>query len=72
MVNTNAVAVVMCEANKLIDKLELETYVFGKEDLKFLAKYQAKLTSARTPQSDDFYFLGLFAKWMTVKAMKKT
>ena len=61
----------MVEANKLIDKLELETGVFGKEDLKFLAKYQAKLASARTPQSDDFYFLGLFNKWMFVKAMKK-
>jgi hypothetical protein len=70
MVNTNAVAVVMVEANKLIDKLELETGVFGKEDLKFLAKYQAKLASARTRQSDDMYFCGLFMKWMAVKSMK--
>ena len=71
MVNTNAVAVVMVEANKLIDKLELETYCFGKEDLKFLAKYQAKLASARTKQSDDYYFLGLFAKWMNIVSMRK-
>lgn len=71
MVNTNAVAVVMVEANKLIDKLELETYVFGKEDLKFLAKYQAKLASARTSQSDDMYFGSLFMKWLSVVSMRK-
>ena len=71
MVNTNAVAVVMVEANKFIDKLELETGVFGKEDLKFIAKYQAQLVSARTKLSDDLYFLGLVAKWMLIKSAKK-
>lgn len=70
MVNTNAVAVVMVEANKLIDKLELEVKVFGKEDLKFLAKYQAKLAAARTRQSDDMYFAALFLKWITVVSMR--
>lgn len=71
MVNTNAVAVVMVEANKLIDKLELETYVFGAEDRKFLAKYQAKLASARTKQSDDLYFGALFMKWINIVSMRK-
>jgi hypothetical protein len=71
MVNTNAVAVVMVEANKFIDKLELEVGVFGAEDKKFLAKYQAKLASARTSQSDDMYMASLIMKWFSVVSMRK-
>jgi hypothetical protein len=71
MVNTNAVAVVMVEANKLIDKLELEVGVFGAEDKKFLAAYQAKLGSARTSQTQDQMFLSLFTKWMNIVSMRK-
>jgi len=71
MNNSNAVAVVMVAANQFIDKLELEVKTFGKEDLKFLAKYQAKLASARTTQSDDMYMMGLVSRWFMVQAMKK-
>jgi hypothetical protein len=71
MLNTDAVATTWTATDGTIDKMELSTYVFGKEDLKFLAKYQVKLASARTPQSDDFYFLGLLNKYVLVKAMKK-
>lgn len=70
MVETDAVAVKMSEANGLIDKLELSVYVFGAEDRKFLAKYQVQLAAGRTSQTNDFYFLSLFAKWMAVRAMK--
>jgi hypothetical protein len=71
MVNTDAVAVDLVAASGVIDDMEASTYVYGKEDLKFLAKYQVKLASARTTQSEDFYFLGLFNKYFVVKAMKK-
>lgn len=71
MVNTNAVAVALCASNGVIDKLELETGVFGAEDLKFLAKYQTKLSSARTSASDDQYFGSLFLKWLNTKSGKK-
>lgn len=70
MVNTDAVAVDLVAVNGVIDDMEASTYVFGAEDKKFLAKYQAKLASARTSQSEDFYFLGLFNKYFMVKAMK--
>jgi len=71
MVNTNAVAVALCAADGVIDKMELETGVFGAEDLKFLGKYQTKLSSARTSASDDQYFGSLFLKWLNTKSGKK-
>lgn len=70
MVNTDAVAVVMVEANKLIDKLELSAGVFGASEKVFLAAYQAKLASARTKPGDDMRFGAMFLRYMTVKAMK--
>jgi hypothetical protein len=70
MVNTDAVAVDLVAASGVIDDMEASTYVFEAEDKKFLAKYQAKLASARTKQSDDFYFLGLLNRYFLVKAMK--
>jgi hypothetical protein len=71
MVNTNAVAVTFTATNGTIDKLLLETGVFGAEDAKFLAKYKAKLASARTNSSDDMYFMGLLSRWMSIKTGKK-
>jgi hypothetical protein len=71
MVNTNAVAVVITQTNGICDKLALETGVFGAEDLKFLAKYKAKLASARTNLSDDAYFGALFAKWLAKVSSRK-
>ena len=63
MTYTNAVAVVMVEANKLIDKLELETSI-PKSDRNFLAAYQTKLTSASTRKDEDLHFLDVFSVWM--------
>lgn len=70
MVNTDAIAVDLVAASSVIDDMEASVGVYGAEDKKFLAKYQVKLASARTKQSDDFYFLGLFCKYFFVKAMK--
>jgi hypothetical protein len=71
MVNTDTIAVDLVAASSVIDDLEASAGVYGAEDKKFLAKYQAKLASARTTQSEDFYFLGLFMRYFVVKAMKK-
>jgi len=71
MVQTNAVAVVMTQSNGLIDKMELEAGIFGAEDLKFLAKYQANLALARSNQSDDQYFGTLFMKWLNWASGRK-
>lgn len=62
MLNTNAVAVVMVEANKLIDKLELETGI-PKGDRTFLAAYQTKLAAGPTRKDEDLRFLSIFRRW---------
>jgi|GEM_PF-1829968 len=60
----NAVAEVMLEDNKLIDKLELETCI-PKSDRDFLAAYQAVLVSnVSTKKSDDARFCDIFKTWM--------
>jgi hypothetical protein len=60
----NAVAEVMLEANKLIDKLELETSI-PKSDRDFLAAYQARLVAnISTKPSDDARFCDIFKTWM--------
>jgi len=62
MLNTNAVAVVMVEAAKLIDKLELETGIpLG--DRTFLATYQAKLAAGPTRKDEDMLFIDIFRNW---------
>ena len=64
MLNTNAVAAVMFEANKLLDKLELETWALSPQEIDFLGYYQAKLASGPTSRSDDDRFLGVFTTWL--------
>jgi len=60
----NAVAEVMLEANKLIDKLELETSI-PKSDRDFLAAYQARLVAnVSTKKFDDGRFCDIFKTWM--------
>jgi hypothetical protein len=71
MVQTDAVAVALCAANSVIDKMELATYVFGAQDLKDLAAYQAHLSAARTSQSEDEMFLEKFHRYFMVKQGKK-
>lgn len=62
MLNTNAVAVVMVEAAKLIDKLELET-IIPQGDRVFLAEYQAKLAAGPTRKDEDMRFMEIFRQW---------
>jgi len=60
----NAVAEVMLESDKLIDKLELETSI-PKSDRDFLAAYQAKLVANKsTNKSEDARFCDIFKTWM--------
>ena len=60
----NAVAEVMLENDKLIDKLELETSI-PKSDRDFLAAYQATLVAnVSTRKSDDGRFCDIFKTWM--------
>ena len=63
MINTNAVAVVMVEANKLIDKLELDLSI-PQGDRAFLAAYQAKLAAGPTKLWEDLVFIRIFTYWM--------
>jgi hypothetical protein len=72
MVNTDAIAVDLVAASSVIDDMEASAGVYGAEDKKFLAKYQVKLASTRTSPSEDFYFLGLFCKYFSVRFLKKT
>lgn len=60
---TNAVAEVIVEADKLIDKLELETGI-PKSDRDFLAAYQTKLDSANTSRAEDIRFIQIFENWV--------
>jgi len=62
MLNTNAVAVVMVEAAKLIDKLELETSITV-SDRAFLAVYQTKLAAGPTRKDEDQRFFKIFETW---------
>lgn len=62
MLDTNAVAVVMVEAAKLIDKLELE-HSIPLGDRTFLAAYQAKLAAGPTRKDEDELFLKIFREW---------
>jgi len=71
MVNTDAVAVVLVAANGVIDKMEASTYVFGAEDLKFLAAYQAHLAASRTSQTEDEMFINKLVRYFNVKKGKK-
>ena len=60
----NAVAEVMLEAAKLIDKLELETSI-PVSDRNFLAAYQATLVAnVSTKPKDDARFCDIFKTWM--------
>ena len=60
----NAVAVVMAEANKFIDKLELETSI-PLSDREFLAVWQAKiLASASTKKTEDIRLAKIFETWL--------
>ncbi len=62
MDNSNAVAVVMVEGDKLIDKLELETGI-PQGDRQFLAAYQTKLGAGFTRKDEDMLFISIFKNW---------
>ena len=62
MDNSNAVAVVMVEADKLIDKLELETGI-ALGDRTFLGVYQAKLAAGPTRKDEDVLFFDICKRW---------
>jgi hypothetical protein len=71
MINTDLVSVALVAADGVIDKMELATYVFGTQDLKDLAAYQAKLATTRTTQTEDEIFVEKFHRYFNVKKGKK-
>lgn len=63
----NAIAEVMLETDKLIDKLELETSI-PKSDRDFLAAYQAQLVAdVSTSKAQDGRFCDIFKTWMIMR-----
>ncbi len=62
MLNSNAVAVVMVEGDKLIDKLILETGI-PQGDRTFLGVYKAKLAAGPTRKDEDMLFIDIFKRW---------
>lgn len=62
MKNTNAVAIVMVEGNKLLDKLILETSISVSERT-WLGVYKTKLGSAFTRKDEDMRFIEIFSRW---------
>lgn len=66
MSNADAVAVALCAANGVIDKLELSTGVFGAMENTFLAHYQLTLASGPTSLSDDAIFTQMLSRYMSV------
>ena len=64
MTYDNAVCVVMVEAAKFVDKLELETSI-PKSDRDFLAAWQAKIAlSKSTSPSEDQRLVKIFEDWI--------
>lgn len=64
MVYDNQVAVVMIEAAKFIDKLELETGI-PKSQRDFLAAWQAKLAANKsTSKDEDRKLCWIFQNWI--------
>jgi len=62
MLNTNAVAVALCAADGVIDKLELETSIPVSERT-WLGTYQTKLGSAPTRKDEDMHLVKILQIW---------